>query len=92
MTTSLPRLSIKIQGDKAILTSPPCPEPDHRGPRTVTIEVPVTTGEALEHGAFVPNALRGVDPDTRERFTSGICSDCWTHLFGGAKREFPRST
>lgn len=82
MTIDTALIPMILVGNKAVLTSPPCEERWHRGPRTVTVEVPSADADAMKAGAFVQRALLTVDRGTREWFASGICPSCRVRLFG----------
>ena len=82
LTIDAAQVPIILVGHKAVLTSPACLEPGHRGPREMTVEVPSADAEAMKAGAFVQRALLTLDRETREWFASGICPRCRRRLFG----------
>ena len=82
MTIDAAQIPVILVGNMAVLTSPACLEPGHRGPRSITVEVPSADADAMKAGAFVQRALLTVDRGIREWFASGLCPRCRRRLFG----------
>ena len=59
--------------------SKPCPICNY----TATVFVTPPQMFAYNQGAYIQDVLPDYDNDTRERFISGYCGECWNDLFGG---------
>ena len=57
--------------------SKPCPTCNY----TATVFVTPPQMFAYNQGAYIQNVLPDYDNDTRERFISGYCGECWNAMF-----------
>jgi len=66
-----------------VVTSLPCPTCEE----SISIEIASEKLFLYNQGGYAQDVLDGFEPDTRERFITGTCGDCWNAMFGGADDE-----
>jgi len=65
------------------VSSLPCPTCED----VITIQIAPEKLFLYNQGGYAQDVLDGFEPDTRERFITGTCGDCWNAMFGGADDE-----
>ena len=65
------------------VTSKACPTCNE----TITIQIAPEKLYAYNQGGYIQDVLDGFDSDTRERFMTGTCGDCWNAMFGSDEDE-----
>lgn len=61
-----------------VVTSLPCPTCEE----SISIEISSEKLFLYNQGGYVQDVLSNFDVDTRERFITGTCGDCWNAMFG----------
>jgi len=60
------------------VSSLPCPTCED----VITIQIAPEKLFLYNQGGYVQDVLSNFDVDTRERFITGTCGDCWNAMFG----------
>ena len=60
------------------VSSRPCPTCED----VITIQIAPEKLFLYNQGGYVQDVLSNFDVDTRERFITGTCGDCWNAMFG----------
>jgi len=61
-----------------VVTSLPCPSCNE----SISIEIAPEKLFLYNQGGYVQEVLSDFDVDTRERFITGTCGECWDTMFG----------